>query len=373
MDSISEMAFRGCDSLDTVYYDGSSRTAQEIDQIISDDVPAFESTGNVTSGNLTGTVISGNATENADGTITQQNTTVKRGENATVSTIVTNTHPEDSLSGEITADIVITVEGEDGWKEASDTLQDALKSVNETASSLGSTGNPANVTIYVKNTQVIDQNLIDNLAGRDVIVTIVTEDGSVWRFKGLDLETQTGAESYDLRFEVLAGTEELCEALKTEKCYVLRFEAPAQINAELLIRLDPQLAGQNATLFQAGDVPARIQTTVIDNDGFAHFYLASVSSNVEYYIALNLQDADQDLVVPAEVQEAYGINEIVEPIKYEITGVKSSWGMTFKQVTWIMVAVLVGCVVVVGVVMMALNKRKLRMGYIPNLEDEDYE
>ena len=154
---------------------------------------------------------------------------------------------------------------------------------------------------------------------------------------------------------------------------MIRFETAAQVNAELMIRLDPKLAMQNATLLEQGNEPVRIQTTVIDKDGFAHFYLAAVSDKLEYYIALNIAAAEEPVIVPAEVQEDYGITEIVEPIKYEITGVKSSWGMTFNQVTWIMVAVLGSCVVIVGVVMFALNKRKLRMGYVPEWDDEDAE
>jgi uncharacterized membrane-anchored protein YhcB (DUF1043 family) len=47
--------------------------------------------------------------------------------------------------------------------------------------------------------------------------------------------------------------------------------------------------------------------------------------------------------------------------------------MTIGQVTWIMIGVLFVVVVTVGFVMYTLNKRKLRMGYIPELDGEDYE
>lgn len=108
-------------------------------------------------------------------------------------------------------------------------------------------------------------------------------------------------------------------------------------------------------------------------DGYAHFYLASVAEDSEYYIALNMKEAEGTAIVPEVVQTAYGKPEYVEPIKYEITGRKSSWGMTFNQVTWIMAGVLGGCVVIVGIVMFVLNKRKLRMGYVPEWDDEEIE
>ena len=60
-----------------------------------------------------------------------------------------------------------------------------------------------------------------------------------------------------------------------------------------------------------------------------------------------------------------------EPVQYEITGRKSSWGMNIGQVTWIMVGVLTFCVVGVGSTMYLLNKRKLKNGYVPDISDED--
>lgn len=373
VDGISGMAFRGCDDLSTVYYNGENRTAEEIQEIIAEDVPSFSGTGCVTDGDVSDTVISGTATENDDGTVTQENTTVDQGENSTVSTTIINTHPEDSLTGDMTIDITVTVEGDEGWTEAGDAVQDALKNANDMVSNTGSTAKPPQITIYVKGSNEIDQDFIDNFAGRDVSVTVITQDGSRWKFNGTELDTQTLSDGYNLRYEVTLGSDELCRELGTAKCYVVRFLESAQINAEIMIRLNPDLALQNATLFERQKELNTIQSSVIDMDGYAHFYLASVGKDSEYYIALNVKEAEGNAIVPEVIQTAYGKPEYVEPIKYEITGRKSSWGMTFNQVTWIMVGVLGGCVVLVGVVMFILNKRKLRMGYVPEWDDEEYE
>lgn len=368
---INEFAFRGCDNLSTVYYDGENKTPEEIQEIITEDVPSFGGTGNVTGGTSGSQTASGSATENPDGTVTQQNTTVDQGDDSTVTTTVTNTHPEDSLSGDISAEIVVNVEGEEGWDDAAEAVTDALKDVNSTVTNTGSSTEPPQITVYVQNTDSIDPDFIDSLAGRDVNVTIVTQDGSVWQFNTASMEGGSGA--YDLRYEIKAGSPELCEELGTDRCFVLTFLAPAQINAEVMIRLAPGLSLQNATLMQRDEELNRIQTTVVDYDGYAHFYLGAVSDEVEYYIAVNLPQEQQEAIVPEVIQQAYGSPQFIEPIKYEITGRKSSWNMTFGQVTWIMAAVLVGCVVVVGFVMFALNKRKLSMGYVPDLDEEDYE
>lgn len=371
--SVGEYAFRGCDQLATVYYDGEEKTPDQIQQIVDQDVPGFNDTGNVTGGNETDVVISGTATENPDGSVTQENTSVNRGDHSTTSTIITNTHPEDSLTGDITTDITITIEEEEGWDEATDAVKDALKGINDAITSTGSTSQPTEITVYVKDAENIDEDFVDALAGRDVTVTIITQDGSIWQIKGTDVDTKTEAESYDLRYEVTPGSAELCEELGTTKCYVVRFLAPAQINAEVMILLNPSLSLQNATLFERREELTTIQSSVIDMDGYAHFYLASVAEDSEYYIALNVKEAEGTAIVPEVVQTAYGKPEYVEPIKYEITGRKSSWGMTFNQVTWIMAGVLGGCVVIVGIVMFVLNKRKLRMGYVPEWDDEEIE
>ena len=129
------------------------------------------------------------------------------------------------------------------------------------------------------------------------------------------------------------------------------------------------LALQNATLLQKDKELKRVQSAVIDRQGLAHFYLASVTEKTDYYIAINMPRAEQEAIIPDELLQSYGNPERSAPIQYEITGRKSSWGMTFGQVTWIMVAVLAACVIVIGFVMYGLNKRKLKQGYIPDLDE----
>lgn len=370
---VGEYAFRGCDQLSTVYYDGEEKTPEQIQQIIDEDVPGFAATGNVTDDDEQDVVISGTATENSDGSVTQENTSVNRGDHSSTSTTIITTHPEDSLTGDVTTDITVTIEDDEGWDEATEAVRDSLKDINDAVTHTGSTSETTEITVYVKESDSIDEDFVDSLAGRDVTVTIITQDGSIWHFNGTDVDTKTESEGYDLRYEVSYGSAALCEELGTDKCYVVRFLAPAQINAEVMILLNPGLSLQNATLFERQDELVSIQSSVIDMDGYAHFYLASVAADSEYYIALNVKEAEGTAIIPKVIQAAYGKPEYVEPIKYEITGRKSSWGMTFNQVTWIMAGVLGGCVVLVGVVMFILNKRKLRMGYVPEWDDDEFE
>ena len=373
VDTLGYHTFQDCDQLQTVYYNGESQEPEEIQQTIGRDVPNFREEGTVTEGSAQENATSGTVKEDDSGNVVYESTSVTQKEDSTISSQIYHTESQENSQGSTSNNITVTITGESGWKEAIDGVNEAIQSAEELADSGGNDFTQTDVTIYVQGTDLIDQNFIDNFAGRDITVTVITQDGSRWKFNGSELDSQIQSTGYDLRYEVTPGSAELCEELGTTKCYVVRFLAPAQINAEVMILLNPSLSLQNATLFERREELTTIQSSVIDMDGYAHFYLASVAEDSEYYIALNMKEAEGTAIVPEVVQTAYGKPEYVEPIKYEITGRKSSWGMTFNQVTWIMAGVLGGCVVIVGIVMFVLNKRKLRMGYVPEWDDEEIE
>ena len=63
--------------------------------------------------------------------------------------------------------------------------------------------------------------------------------------------------------------------------------------------------------------------------------------------------------------------EQVEQIRYVITGRKSSLGINIWQLTIILAAVMVVCVVTVGIIMYVRLKRKLKKGYVPDMSYAD--
>ena len=141
-----------------------------------------------------------------------------------------------------------------------------------------------------------------------------------------------------------------------------------------MIRLNQKLAFQRATLFQYNKNGwESIQTSIIDRDGYAHFYLAAVDEKTEYCIGMNaaLPEDAQALIVPEVLRPEYGNIENYQPIQYEITGRTSSWGMNLNQVMGILAAVMVTVIVVVGVVVYAWNKKRLKSGYVPGWDDEE--
>ena len=365
---ISGYAFRGCDQLNTVYYDGTVQTPEQIQQAIGSDVPGFGNAGFVTDAPATGPVNAGNTTENGDGTVTQENTTVTSGTNSTVTTNVQVTRPENTTSGgDYQVDITVTVDGDAGWNDAQTAVDSGLSNFSDSVTHGGGSNQGANVTVYVTNTETVDPDFVNVISGRDVNMTIVTANGSSWQINGLDLIAGQSTD-YTLVYELTAAPAEVCEELGVSTCFMLRFVAPAEVNARVNFRLGNTTALQVATLLQRDKEMKQIQSVVVDQQGMASFYLASVSNEVEYYIAMSLPNPEHAPYVPESLQSSFGVEEKYRTIEYEITGRESSWGLGIGQVTWIMIGVMGGSIVIVGIVLFGLNKRKLKRGYIPDLE-----
>ena len=373
-DTITEMgnaALRDCDDLNTVSYGGSSMTMDQIRDTIEEDVPGFGSTGIVTPEVPAGPVTGGTATENADGTINEQITTVTPGENSTVSSTIDKTFNPDS-DDTVKSDITVTVENDDGWEDAISGVESALKDVSD-RNQPGTTTGTSDVTVYIKDSDTLDGEFLESLAGRDVVVTVVTKDGSSWKIDCSALVGEELSGSYDLRYTIEPADEDALALMGVTQGYRIRFAENAIVNAEVMILLPDSAIRQTATLFkeESRDSLTRHQSVVVDGEGYAHLYLGSVDRKADYFLGINIPDAQHEAVIPEPLQQEYAPISYAEPIQYEITGRSSSWGVGLGQVMGILAAVMIGVVVLVGVIMFAWNKQRLKNGYVPQWDDED--
>ncbi|MBQ3598844.1 MAG: leucine-rich repeat domain-containing protein, partial [Clostridia bacterium] len=367
-EEISKFAFGGCDSLNTVYYEGDLKTPEEIQSSVGKDVPGFENAGTVTNEKPEGTLHSGVIKDNGDGTYTQENITLAPNENSSV-TVKTETPIEKTEDGFDIGEagntqITVTINGANGWEEAKNAVEQELEKAGDKFGTV-------KIDVYISDTSEINEEFVNSIAGKNITLTVMTADGSVWKINGMKMDTKEPSGVYDLSYTLTAGDAKLCEALGAQTSFVLTFNSPAAVNAEVLIRIGTIYARQNATLFQKDGGINRLQSVVVDSEGYAHFYLGSVSEKTEYYIAMNLPDAAGEAIIPQNMLAEYGYPEYTEPIKYEITGRESSWGMNLGQVMGILAAVMITVVIVVGVIMYIYNKRRLRNGYVPSFEDEE--
>ena len=384
VENIGDNSFRGCDSLGSVYYNGENMSVNDIHDALDDEVLGFESTGSVNEGEISGSVSSGTTYEKEDGSFIQENTTVKETDNTTVSTtvktdytVVTPEEPTEETEGETipevsegdsNVDVSVSIKDEQGWSEVIEETESIIKNYGNNAD--GSEKH-IGISLYLSENVTIDSGFIEAIAGKNVTVTVMTSDGSIWKINGKNVDTAELSGEYNLAYVLEAVPPEVCADFGVSTAFMLKFLEPAQVDAEVLIHIGTLFGRQNATLFQKNKELDRLQSVVVDNEGYAHFYLGSVSEKTEYYIAMNLPDAAGEALIPENMLAEYGNPEYIEPIKYEITGRTSSWGMNLGQVMGILGGVMAGVIILVGGIMFIWNRQRLKNGYVPKFDDEE--
>ena len=289
-----------------------------------------------------------------------------------------HTHaPGPATGGSLKADITITVENKDAWSDVADIIDDTIKDVSDTSSLMGAELGTVGVTLYVKTEGTVDENLVESLAGDDVKMTVVVQNGSEFRMELEDIKTENLSGNYDYSYTLGNASKENCDQLGTDDCFGLTFKESAKINAEVVIPLPENEGASNAYLYQVEEdnTLTRLQAVAVDKNGNAHFYLGAVDKDTQYVIGVNVpNEKTDDVIIPDELLMGDDPNqsaiERLQKIDYVITGRESSWGMGAAQVTWIMLAVIAGCIIVVGVIMAIWNQRRLKRGYVPDLEGE---
>lgn len=364
MTDTESYAFYGCDRLNTVNFGGDAVDADALKQKIDEDVPTFGHFGDVSGGDGGNSGHTFNTNVNDDGGYSVSNITVTKTEDATVDiTIEITTDPEGNTV--TTVEITATVVDPDGWDDVLTKIDEGENEHND--------AEPMEVTVYVNGGTEVPQEVLDILSGRNVVLTVQTQDGSKFT---VDFTTLNGREINDnvgLSYTI-SVLETPPEELAGVLVYQLCFDSSSEINTEVLIRIPGNYARETASLYQLQqDELTFLQSVIVDDEGYAHFYLASVDHKTEYLIGINVPNEEsRNAIVPGVLQSDYGVTYTSDGVEYVVTGRTSSWNMDINQVTWIMVGVLVIVVVVVGVVMFMLNKRKLKRGYVPQLDEEDY-
>ncbi|MBO5221480.1 MAG: leucine-rich repeat domain-containing protein [Clostridia bacterium] len=357
-------AFKRCDSLTGIYHSGDKNTLNSLRQDISESNPSFAASGYIGNGTLTDTSHSSSLEYDLDGElISQTNTTVTLEEGVTLVTKVESKPAEEGSAGTYTTDLSITVNS-DSWATATDAITDALGQVNDTYSS-SAISQGTKVTVYTDGSPV-DEDFLKEMAGRDVQLEIVTPGGDTWRVdcSGIDTSDVNGAPNYS--YTVNTAPDSSRESLGTDNCFGLNFNDSSSLKSEILIRLPDSTANTNAFLYQveSDGSHTRLQASVVDNDGNAHFYLSSVDKDTQYIVGINVPGENtDDVIIPDEMSPVYGAIQRLEHIEYVETGVREMGGLTLADVMLIAIGGLVLVSIIVGIVMFFLNKRKLMNMY----------
>lgn len=378
--AVEDYAFKNCAVLETVYFDGTDDKKQEIQASLEKEVPLFEQhIGVITSDPPMDSTSVGTFTEQENGTATQQNTTVTESAGVTVITVVKHTYSMEeeetstsAVQDSYKAEVTVTVSDKAGWDEAKDAINTALKDFTDSFSGDKASAEKVSLTVYVQTPGGVDASLVEDMAGRDVKLTVVTQNGTETRLDCEDLNRNQMSGQYDYSHNVEEAPVDRAEELGTEDVFNVTFQESASVNSEILIQLPQIPAHSTAYLYQVekdGSL-TRLQATVVDQNGNAHFYLASVNKDTEYVVGVNVPgEKTDDAIIPDDLLSGYGSAvDRLQKIDYVITGHESSWGLNAAQVTWIMLAVLAVCIIAVGTVMAIWNRNRLKRGYVPDME-----
>lgn len=362
VNEVEEYAFKRCDDLTAIYHPGSQNNVSATRKGILESNPSFANGGIIGNSPATGTTHSSALETDKDGNfISQTNTTLTTQPGVTVVTTVERTKEGDKTSYQTS--ISVTVEGEDAWEDATKAVKDAFLDAHNTHADGGATSEGTTVTVYLPENGAVDEDFLKQLAGRDVIIEVVTSDGSTWRN---DCESMTPGDisgDVDFSYTVSEGTDEDRDKLGTDDCYQVDFGSSSQLNTNLLVKLPSEAAGSNAFLYQVEGNGSynRLQATQVDPNGNAHFYISSVDADTKYVVGLNVpNEKTEDVIRPSQtLTGAFDPVARLEKIEYVSTGVQRFGGFTLTELMLIVIGGLVLAGVVVGVVMYMMNKQKL--------------
>lgn len=357
--------FYGCYELSSVSLSSAITTVGESAFEHCDKLPdsynTSDSAGTVDSTSTTQQQVNG-STVTTDSHYTQQ-------PNSSINVQTSQTQSGSTTTVDTKVDAVL--DNAQGWAELENRVDDTLLAAGDTVE----------VNVNLKGDAEISGEDLGRFAGKDVAITIHTQQGARWHVNGTDISSADLADTYDLSFTLRPLTdpdEEQTAVVGSGTSFVVQFNKTIDFKVEVELPLGAALARNTAVFFAPGEESGydRMQATVIDGEGIAHFYLGQVQAKTEYLIGINIPDPEaesgvSDAIIPDTLQNEYPELEQVAEVEYVVTGVKSSWGMNFGQVAWILAAVMVGSVIVVGIVVAIMFKRKLKNGYVPDMSYVD--
>ncbi len=359
---VGELSFLRCDNLQIVYYPGSDDALEAIASGIAQDVQGF-SASDISSESPKSNGLAGGAyvTEDGEQTYTKEHEYTLT-ENSTI--ITTETKELGSETDEGTkVKIDASVANKDGWQEVINTVK------KESANNPGT--EPLEVEIRADGNSTIPGNIIASLAGENINLSIVDNGYSVTIYCK-DIDRENVPKKLDFSY-ILRANDEPSETQKKTigdaESYILSFSSDIEFKFSTNIYINKNAAGKYASIYQKepGKGLVLLQTALVDSNGYASFYFASVIKGTEYVIALNVEGVDFTNVIHPENDPATisAVNRLENP-DYVVSGVRTFMGMTLGWFTLAVVGVIVFIGIIIAIIMLVFVRKK----YIKPIEYE---
>jgi len=354
---IDDYAFKRCDNLYTVYHSGDKKVVHSIRNQISQDVPSFQKGGYVSPGDLEDTT-QDTTVEDGNGKVHQTSTSVTNKEGVTVITKVEGEKNTGNGDSNYEIHIMLTVDGEIGWTDAILTVRQKLTEINASYA-VDSRLAGIKITLYLVRTTTVNQHFLKELAGRKILLEVVTENASSWTIDCSTLKFESVNEDVGASHTISDPPQEIKDKLGTGECYQVVFDSTAKTNTNVVISLPDTPTNSYAYLYQIVlGTPHKLQGTVVDSNSNANFYLSSISKDTKYVVGINVpNETKNDVIIPDSANDVYGAIARLEKIEYVSGTQRTLAGFTLGQIILIVIGMLVFIATVIGVVMFMLYKQ----------------
>lgn len=370
---VGEYAFYNCESLDNVYHDGFEEDRDSVSEQIKNDLPNFDGVTEGDSDSI-GSTTTGSTTTDSNGTTVDTNKEVVNTDDSTVEIEVNHTTPS---TGNDIYDITIdvTIDGDNGWDEMLD-YADSYIQYPERLTDSNTTVNTVDINVNLNNGTKLPSSVLSSLAGYDANLSVSTGSNANWNIYLKDLDSSNLSGSYNLNFtltKIENPTKAQKELIGDSDAYLVEFEDEIPFEVTVELPLGSVYAQHYATLCQKPLLKSwqTLQSVIIDRQGVASFYLSSLDKQTKYMVVIDMEGIDaSDILIPDSLSDDYGGLTDAEGNKYVLSGTESSWGLSFAQVTLILIAVIVILFVVVGLVVRLQFKSKANKEMLERMRKE---
>ena len=358
--SLGDSALWRCDLLKAIHYLGSESNGAALLADIKNSIPDFRDSALIYEQNQK-TEITQTEEIQEDDILTTNTITVQNSENSMISTTVTNTNKvtedgkkEEKLSSSVSIEAV--VENESGWTELTEKIVDVEHSVD--------VGTDINVSVSVNGKAEVSGEVFAELAGKKVEIRIENSDGTDVKINCEKMQSDIADQTYTFTYRLTRNSnpnEQQRAVFGDAANYYLDFIGDTTLKYSPRIYLGTINAHKCAVLYQqfAGSKIERVQSAIIDKDGYATFYLGKTLSSVTYMVAIDVKgESYADAIVPDEMAVDRDNIEIYEPIEYVVTGERIFMGMNFNQFSFVIFGVIFALAVVIGTVMAIFYRKK---------------
>ncbi len=248
-----------------------------------------------------------------------------------------------------------TVTDPSGWADVTQGVNDAINQ-----------GKQPTVDVQLQGDAVMPEGAFGSLADRDVTVNIHTDQNVDWQVVMGDQTADTLAGGQDLSVSITPNTSGRHDkTLGGAESYNVTL-GKTTFNSTILFPLGSDTARRTATLYKVGlGGLQKLASVVVDDDGKAAFSLAGTDAG-DYILALDVPEIDpQEVTVPQKLAPQYDITygaTLTDAYgnQYVLTGRVNKLGISATTLGIIVIGIMLGSALIIGIVMTAWNKRKLR-------------